>query len=86
MTNFTAPNYLQDAAHPVAEQKLAFEQNLAATKELLGGLPVTGITMTGTSRTTKPPNDSSSLTPKSTGNSLLWRPRPDARDSGTMRS
>jgi hypothetical protein len=51
VTNFTAPNYLQDGARTVAEQKLAFEQNLQATKELLGGLPVTSITMSGTSIT-----------------------------------
>jgi hypothetical protein len=51
MTNFTAVNYLQDGARTVAEQKLAFEQNLAATKELLGGLPIQQLTISGTSLT-----------------------------------
>jgi hypothetical protein len=51
MTVWTAPNYLQDGARTVAEMKTAVEQNLAATKELLGGLPVTSITMSGTSIT-----------------------------------
>jgi hypothetical protein len=51
MTDFTAANYLQDAARTVAQQKTAFEQNLAATKELLGGLPIQSITISGTSIT-----------------------------------
>src|SRR5262245_51584924 len=51
MTNFVAANYLQDGARTVAEQKLAFEQNLAAAKEMLGGLPLTTVTISGTSIT-----------------------------------
>jgi hypothetical protein len=51
MTDFTAANYLQDAARTVAQQKTAFEQNLAATKELLGGLPIQSLTISSSSVT-----------------------------------
>src|SRR5262245_22571687 len=51
MTSFTSPNYLQDAARTVAQMKVALEQNLAATTELLGGLPIQSITISGSSIT-----------------------------------
>src|SRR5215831_17263388 len=51
MTVFTPPAYLQDGARTVVEMKAAFEQNLAATKEILGALPSQTITISGTSVT-----------------------------------
>jgi len=51
MTTFTAANYLQDGARTVAEMKTAFEQNLAATKEVLGAGPEVTLTISGTSLT-----------------------------------
>ena len=51
MTTWTAANYLQDAARTVAEMKTAMEQNLAATKEMIGGLPVQQLTISSSSIT-----------------------------------
>jgi hypothetical protein len=45
MTSFTAANYLNNAARTEAEMKVAFEDNLAATKQLLGGAAVTTLTI-----------------------------------------
>jgi hypothetical protein len=51
MTQWTADNYLQDAARSVAQMKTAMEQNLGATVEMLGALPIQSLTISGASVT-----------------------------------
>jgi hypothetical protein len=45
MTQFTAANYLSNAGRTEAELKVAFEDNLAATKQLLGGAAQSTLTL-----------------------------------------
>jgi hypothetical protein len=45
MTQFTAAGYLSNAGRTEAEEKQAFEDNLAATKQLLGGTAQTTLTL-----------------------------------------